>query len=113
MVRGFGADNVGGLVDWTQGSVTESYAVGPVSGSTDVGGLVGLENVRVSSSVALNQYVNETSNVNRVVGKATGNTNTGLFGWNGVSVGKSPFTNPTSYNNYGGTPPFPSSGTVL
>jgi filamentous hemagglutinin family protein len=76
-----GSTNVGGLVGWNEGTVSNSYATGSVSGTEYVGGLVGIndEYATLSNSFA--------------TGTVTGSSNTqyvgGLVGYNVGTVSKS------------------------
>ncbi|HEY4370220.1 MAG TPA: YDG domain-containing protein [Steroidobacteraceae bacterium] len=67
--------NVGALVGWNQGTVTNSYATGSVSGSTYAGGLVGRNDVTVTTSHAA---------VN-----VSGSNIGGLVGWNNNTISSS------------------------
>ena len=65
-----GRFQVGGLVGWSEGSVTASYATGSVSGAISVGGLVGYNFLSVTASYA------------GVSVSGSSNTAGGLVGWN-------------------------------
>ncbi|AMB44414.1 YDG domain-containing protein [Methylobacterium sp. AMS5] len=66
-----GSDNVGGLVGNNSGTVSRSYASGSVTGSLDVGGLVGNNTGTVSQSYASGS-VTGSSIVGGLVGSNTG-----------------------------------------
>ncbi|MDO5844866.1 MAG: InlB B-repeat-containing protein, partial [Methanocorpusculum sp.] len=67
-----GSNNVGGLVgnNPNGGIITNCYATGFVNGTKCVGGLVGLHGFEtaIANSAALNPSVNGTSNVSRLIG---------------------------------------------
>ena len=63
-----GYEYVGGLVGYSIGTVTSSYATGSVTGVSDVGGLVGWNNGTVTSSYATGS-VSGSGNVGGLVGQ--------------------------------------------
>jgi len=67
-----GKDNVGGLVGWNGGTVSNSYSTGSVTGKDDVGGLVGWNEGTVSDSYSTGTVTGE----DYVGGLAGGNTGT-------------------------------------
>ena len=73
-----GGNNVGGLAGWNRGTITNSYATGTVTGSDNVGGLVGASS---SGGTIINSYA--TGTVLR-----SSNSVGGLVGWNGGTVHK-------------------------
>ncbi len=73
-VRVSGKDQVGGLVGENKGSISNSYARGPVTGDSQTGGLVGLHlGGTISDSYALNQVVGTAPGVGGLVGVSESN----------------------------------------
>jgi hypothetical protein len=125
-VSGFSqpANGTGALVGTNQGSISNSYATGVVSGSSYVGGLVGNNYGALSSASISNSHATVAVNGNsRVGGLAGGNygsggsiTNSyatgavvgsstagGLLGWNNASIANSYATGTATGNiNVGG-----------
>ena len=66
-----GGNNVGGLVGWNEGTITDSHAGGNVRGLNNVGGLVGLQYGAVSGSHSSGEVAGST-NVGGLIGKIGG-----------------------------------------
>lgn len=79
-----GAWQVGGLAGWSEGSVSNSYSGGTVSGDTSTGGLIGVNNHGKLS----NSYSSASVSGQAAVG--------GLVGWNGGTVSNSYFSGTVS-----------------
>ena len=82
-----GAWQVGGLAGWNEGSVSNFYSSGTVSGDTSTGGLIGVNNHGKLS----NSYSNASVRGQAAVG--------GLVGWNGGTVSNSYFGGTVSGNS--------------
>ena len=95
-----GANGVGGLVGWKEGTVSSSYSTGSVTGTDDVGGLVGFNGGTVRNSYS-DCRVNGRSSVGGLLGRHWGGTVSnsystgsasgerqigGLVGWNDAIV---------------------------
>ena len=101
-VRIVGNMDVGGLVGFNFGSITNSYATGSVSGNDDVGGLVGTNFVpgSITNSYATGSVSGTNSEVGGLVGVHSGSITQsyaastvtgvtvvgGLVGWNSAST---------------------------
>ena len=94
-----GSNNVGGLVGWNYGTVSNSYATGNViGGANSVGGLVGANYGTVSNSYA--------------TGNASGPYVGGLVGWNKGTISNSYSTGSVSGSASGGLLGASNGGTV-
>ena len=99
-----GASNVGGLVGWNDGIITNSYATGSVSGTRTAGGLVG----RNSGGTITNSYA--TGFVLESDSASAG----GLVGWNDGTITNSYATGSVSGDgNAGGLVGYNLNGTIM
>jgi len=83
-------DGVGGLIGYIQGgTVADTYATGKVTGNLALGGLVGSSNGTISNSYAIGLVNNgvEAATVGGLVGVKTGGTVTNSF-WNKETSGQ-------------------------
>jgi len=88
-VQVVGDEDVGGLVGWNEGTVSESYSTGSVQGEWEVGGLAGRNEGTVSQSYS--------------AGSVSGNNYVGgLVGGNGGTVSESYSTGSVSGDEYVG-----------
>ncbi|MDR0767780.1 MAG: hypothetical protein LBE57_05005, partial [Methanosarcinales archaeon] len=92
-----GTNNVGGFAGMAVQStvITNVYVTGSVDGNNNVGGLVGNlnGNGKIQNSMALNEFVNGTTNINSDIGNLGSGSATGLFVWENISQNDGTFTN--------------------
>jgi hypothetical protein len=75
-----GTSNVGGLVGWQNySSIAQAYATGAVGGTSNVGGLVGWQNYSSIAQAYATGAVSGASNVGGLVGNNTSGTYAGTF----------------------------------